>query len=77
MLGSSAQAHDNCYDGYKRHYRGDRYEYRETVHYERPYYRSYYYEDRPVVVRRRVIVDDCAPYSYRPHHSGIRFFFGF
>ena len=79
ILGSSAQAHDRCYDDYRYshdYYRG----HRDTVRYERPYYRSYYYDDyRPVIVHRDIIVDDCPRY-YVPrhhHHSGFRLFFGF
>ena len=79
MLSSPVQAYDRCYDGYDRRYSNERYEYRDRVRYERPYYRSYYYDERPVVIRREVVVDDCREYPrYRHHHtSGIRFFFGF
>ena len=80
VLGSTAKAHDGCYDEY-RYGRAERYGYRDDYRYDR---RRYDYNDDVVIVRpsRRVVIED--EYRYRPryserrHHrdSFLRVFFG-
>ena len=80
MISAPLHAHERCY----RDYSDDSYYYgyRDTVRYERPHYRSYYHEDRPVILHREILVDDGCDSSHyyrhhHHHHNGIRIFFGF